>query len=141
MGSRQRTPTPVAEIDLEIEEAPRPADRRASAAADLEIGSLASSKPQSMSASDGSSSTTPATAPEGASSPVASEYRISAKWDRCIERFIVNVAAGAAVGAVSGLLLARGKGGRMLITGIGTGWGAGSAYEACNRAFSVDDSK
>ena len=98
-------------------------------------------QPQNMSATDGSSSTTPATAPEGASSPVASEYRISAKWDRCIERIIVNVAAGAAVGAVSGLLLARGKGGRMLITGIGTGWGAGSAYEACNRAFSVDDSK
>ena len=100
-----------------------------------------SPQPQNMSATDGSSSTTPATAPEGASPPVASEYRISAKWDRCIERFIINVGVGAAVGAVSGLLLARGKGGRMLITGIGTGWGAGSAYEACNRAFSVDDSK
>ena len=69
------------------------------------------------------------------------EYKISAKWDRCIERFFINVGVGAVAGAVSGLLLARGKGGRMLITGIGTGWGAGSAYEACSRAFSVDDSE
>ena len=72
---------------------------------------------------------------------MASEYKISAKWDRCIERFFINVGVGAVAGAVSGLLLARGKGGRMLITGIGTGWGAGSAYEACSRAFSVDDSE
>ena len=36
-------------------------------------------------------------------SPAPSEFRISAKWDRCIEKFVLNTATGLAVGA--GLML------------------------------------
>ncbi|EWM24469.1 Protein of unknown function DUF543 [Nannochloropsis gaditana] len=41
---------------------------------------------------------------------VPSELYISEKWDKCLERTVVNVASGAVLGLLSGFVLARKSG-------------------------------
>ncbi|KAI9913334.1 hypothetical protein PsorP6_005480 [Peronosclerospora sorghi] len=70
---------------------------------------------------------------------IPSEYRISEKWDKCIENFTLYFGAGLVAGGLTSLVLARSGTGRGLITGIGAGSGAGSSWTTCQMAFAGDD--
>ncbi|KAF0699361.1 Aste57867_10077 [Aphanomyces stellatus] len=68
-------------------------------------------------------------------STTPSEYRISEKWDKCVESFVVNFSAGLVVGGISSLVLARSGAGRGLVTGFGAGAGVGATWTTCSLAF------
>ncbi|TDH66821.1 hypothetical protein CCR75_002414 [Bremia lactucae] len=67
-----------------------------------------------------------------------SEYRISEKWDKCLENFTLYFGAGLVAGGLTSLVLARTGTGRGLITGVGAGAGAGSSWKTCQMAFAGD---
>ncbi|KAG2787968.1 hypothetical protein JG687_00000684 [Phytophthora cactorum] len=66
---------------------------------------------------------------------IPSEYRISEKWDKCLENFTLYFGAGLVAGGLSSLVLARSGAGRGLVTGLGAGAGAGSSWTTCQLAF------
>ncbi|CAH0485226.1 hypothetical protein KXD40_003034 [Peronospora effusa] len=69
---------------------------------------------------------------------IPSEYRISEKWDKCLENFTLYFGAGLVAGGLTSLVLARSGAGRGLITGLGAGTGAGSSWTTCQMAFAGD---
>ncbi|RHY97765.1 hypothetical protein DYB31_001707 [Aphanomyces astaci] len=68
-------------------------------------------------------------------STTPSEYRISEKWDKCVESFVVNFSAGLVAGGVTSLVLARTSAGRAALTGFGAGAGVGATWTTCSLAF------
>ncbi|CAK4077760.1 unnamed protein product [Aphanomyces euteiches] len=64
-----------------------------------------------------------------------SEYRISEKWDKCVESFVVNFSAGLVAGGITSLVLARSGAGRAGLTGFGAGAGVGATWTTCSLAF------
>lgn len=71
---------------------------------------------------------------------IPSEYRISEKWDKCLENFALYFGAGLVAGGVTSIVLSRSGAGRGLITGFGAGSGAGSSWMTCQMAFAGDAS-
>lgn len=69
------------------------------------------------------------------SKPSASEFKISETWDHCIEKFFVNSSAGTLLAGAASVVLFRSPAARGFLTGIGTGFGAGLAWNECNKAF------
>ncbi|CAI5744583.1 unnamed protein product [Peronospora destructor] len=69
---------------------------------------------------------------------IPSEYRISEKWDKCLENFTLYFGGGLVAGGLTSLVLARSGAGRGLITGLGAGTGAGSSWTTCQMAFTGD---
>uniref|UniRef100_K3X912 MICOS complex subunit MIC10 n=1 Tax=Globisporangium ultimum (strain ATCC 200006 / CBS 805.95 / DAOM BR144) TaxID=431595 RepID=K3X912_GLOUD len=69
---------------------------------------------------------------------VPSEFRISEKWDKCIENFTLHFAAGLVAGGLTSVVLARSGAGRGVLTGFGAGAGAGSSWTTCQLAFKGD---
>ncbi|CEG48151.1 Protein of unknown function DUF543 [Plasmopara halstedii] len=65
---------------------------------------------------------------------IPSEYRISEKWDKCLENFTLYFGAGLVAGGLTSVVLARSGAGRGLITGLGAGSGAGSSWTTCQMA-------
>lgn len=63
------------------------------------------------------------------------EYYIDRNWDRCIDLTLRRVTYGVLFAGVGSLILLRGNGVRAAATGIGAGFGAGSAYTDCQRQF------
>ncbi|KDO34283.1 hypothetical protein SPRG_19101 [Saprolegnia parasitica CBS 223.65] len=80
----------------------------------------------------------PASAPK---TEIPSEYRISEKWDKCIESFMVNFSAGLVAGGLTSLVLARTGAGRSALTGFGAGAGAGATWTTCSLAFEEEAKK
>ncbi|OQS06619.1 hypothetical protein THRCLA_20334 [Thraustotheca clavata] len=72
---------------------------------------------------------------------IPSEYRISEKWDKCIESFVVNFSAGLVAGGLTSLVLARTGSGRAALTGFGAGTGAGATWTTCSLAFEESQEK
>ncbi|TYZ63024.1 hypothetical protein PybrP1_004018 [[Pythium] brassicae (nom. inval.)] len=72
------------------------------------------------------------------SNSVPSEYRISEKWDKCIENFTLHFAAGLVAGGLTSVVLARSGAARGVLTGFGAGAGAGSSWTTCQLAFKGD---
>ncbi|DAZ93681.1 TPA: hypothetical protein N0F65_008189 [Lagenidium giganteum] len=70
---------------------------------------------------------------------IPSEYKISEKWDKCLENFALHFGAGLVAGGLTSLVLARSGGGRGLITGFGAGAGTGSSWTTCQLAFAGND--
>ncbi|OQR85460.1 hypothetical protein ACHHYP_11790 [Achlya hypogyna] len=70
---------------------------------------------------------------------IPSEYRISEKWDKCIESFVVNFSAGLVAGGLTSLVLARTGAGRSALTGFGAGAGAGATWTTCSLAFEAEE--
>ncbi|EKU22093.1 hypothetical protein NGA_0198301 [Nannochloropsis gaditana CCMP526] len=66
---------------------------------------------------------------------VPSELYISEKWDKCLERTVVNVASGAVLGLLSGFVLARTGHGRSLVAAVGVGCGVGASWVRCAQDF------
>ncbi|KAL0582966.1 hypothetical protein ABG067_007099 [Albugo candida] len=71
-------------------------------------------------------------------SAIPSEYKISEKWDKCFENFLLHFSAGAVAGGLTSLVLARSGLARGLITGFGAGAGSGSSWTVCQMAFRGD---
>ncbi|TMW62813.1 hypothetical protein Poli38472_005431 [Pythium oligandrum] len=69
---------------------------------------------------------------------IPSEYRISEKWDKCIENFALHFSAGLVAGGLTSIVLARTGGARGVLTGFGAGAGAGSSWTTCQLAFKGD---
>uniref|UniRef100_M4B4T3 Uncharacterized protein n=1 Tax=Hyaloperonospora arabidopsidis (strain Emoy2) TaxID=559515 RepID=M4B4T3_HYAAE len=70
---------------------------------------------------------------------IPSEYRISEKWDKCLENFALYFGTGLMAGGLTSLVLARSGAGRGLVTGLGAGAGAGSSWTTCQMAFAGHD--
>ncbi|KAJ0412910.1 hypothetical protein ATCC90586_002540 [Pythium insidiosum] len=71
-------------------------------------------------------------------SKIPSEYRISEKWDKCLENFALHFTAGLVAGGLTSVVLARTGGARGVLTGFGAGAGAGSSWTTCQLAFKGD---
>ncbi|CAH0482637.1 unnamed protein product [Peronospora belbahrii] len=69
---------------------------------------------------------------------IPSEYRISEKWDKCLENFALYFTTGLVAGGLTSVVLARSGAGRGLITGLGAGMGAGSSWTTCQMVFAGD---
>ncbi|GAB5037492.1 Hypothetical protein NocV09_08300020 [Nannochloropsis oceanica] len=72
---------------------------------------------------------------------VPSELYISEKWDRCLERSVVNIASGAVLGLFSGFVLARTGHGRSLVAAMGLGCGVGASWVRCANDFEDEKRK
>lgn len=70
---------------------------------------------------------------------IPSEYKISEKWDKCLENFTLHFTAGLVAGGLTSLVLSRTGGARGFLTGLGAGAGAGSSWTTCQMAFAGDD--
>ncbi|GAX27017.1 hypothetical protein FisN_9Lh330 [Fistulifera solaris] len=71
-----------------------------------------------------------------AAAPETGSWKLPSGFENVIEDGIVKVVAGAVVGGVLGLALARsGKGGRLGYLGAGVGVGLGSMYERALESF------
>lgn len=66
------------------------------------------------------------------------ERRVSARWDRCAENFVVKLGFGLAAGAVGALLLFKGRPMRLATVGFGAGCGVGSSWTACRLRFAEE---
>ncbi|SPO02999.1 probable Mitochondrial inner membrane organizing system protein NCU06495 [Cephalotrichum gorgonifer] len=74
------------------------------------------------------STPTPSTTSTAVSRPV-SEALLNEKWDRCLSNLIVKSTLGLGFGVVFSVLLFKR---RAWPAFVGTGFGAGRAYEECN---------
>lgn len=70
---------------------------------------------------------------EGAKVP--SELLMSAKWDKLLERVVLNGSFGLAVGLASSFVLTRGFAARLAFSTFGMGVGVGTACERSSNDF------
>ncbi|CAN0251248.1 unnamed protein product [Ectocarpus sp. 8 AP-2014] len=66
---------------------------------------------------------------------VPSEFKISEKWDVCLERTVINFGAGVVVAGLAGVVLTRSPGMRRAVMGFGAGCGVGSSWVICSQDF------
>ncbi|CAM9207471.1 unnamed protein product [Heterosigma akashiwo] len=72
---------------------------------------------------------------EKKTSNTPSEFIFSETWDKCLERGVINIGLGLAVGAASSLVLFKSGGMRKAVTFFGAGCGAGASWTLCSLDF------
>ncbi|KAF2453229.1 hypothetical protein BDY21DRAFT_356886 [Lineolata rhizophorae] len=82
--------------------------------------------------SDTPSSTAPSTPATQPTSRPMSEALLNEKWDRCLSNLVVKSGLGLGFGVVFSLLLFKRRPWPAI---LGTGFGAGRAWEECDNSF------